>query len=147
MKHMILAMWAVLPLAMALAGGARLSPVADAEVGTCANGVTVFDDRAFEMTAAAAERLAGKTFLRRTIEGGFSAEVTAAGELLVVTPEEKAGRHLSQGKTLAALGFEKMPGEPFQAFGEHKCDVADVWRKEMKPGEKLAWNAARGSFA
>ena len=48
-------------IASAWAAGARLSPVTDAEVGICANGVTVFDDRAFAMTAAAAERLVGKT--------------------------------------------------------------------------------------
>ena len=142
MKKMNLRMliWALaaLPL-MAVAGGAVLSPVADAEVATCANGVAVFDDRPYQMTPAAAERLAGKTFFRRSIEGGFAAEVTGAGELFVVTPTEKASTYLSQGKTLAALGFEKLPGEPFQAFGEHKCDVADVWRKEMKPGEKLAF--------
>ena len=126
------------PLATAWAGGARLSPVKDAEVETCASGVTVFDDRPFTMTAAAYERLAGKPFFRRTIDGGFAVEVTAAGELFVVTPTEKAGGRLSQGRTLAALGFVKMPGEPFQAFGVNKCDVADVWCKEMKPGEKLA---------
>ena len=132
--------WALMALPlMAVAGGARLSPVADAEVGTCANGVAVFDDRPYQMTVAAAERLAGKTFFRRSIEGGFAAEVVKGGELFVVTPTEKASTYLSQGKALAALGFEKLPGEPFQAFGEHKCDVADVWRKEMKPGEKLAF--------
>ena len=65
------------------------------------------------MTAAAYERLAGKPFFRRTIDGGFAVEVTAAGELFVVTPTEKAGGRLSQGRTLAALGFVKMPGEPF----------------------------------
>ena len=65
---------AALPL-MAVAGGAVLSPVADAEVATCANGVAVFDDRPYQMPAAAAERLAGKTFFRRSIEGGFAVEV------------------------------------------------------------------------
>ena len=83
MMKTILGMVAAIAAAQAFAGGARLSPVADAEVGTCANGVTVFDDRPFEMTAAAAERLAGKTFFRRTIEGGFAAEVTGGGELFV----------------------------------------------------------------
>ncbi len=128
---------AALPL-MAVAGGAVLSPVADAEVATCGDGVAVFDDRTYQMTSAAAERLAGKTFFRRTIDGGFAAEVVKGGELFVVTPTEKAGKHLSQGKTLAALGFEKLPGEPFLAFGVNKCDIADVWRKEMRPGERLA---------
>ena len=121
--------------AQALAGGARLSPVTDAEVGRCANGVVVFDDRMFEMTDAAAERLAGKPFFRRTIEGGFAAEVVTGGELFVVTPTEKAGGQLSQGKTLAALGFEKLPGEPFQAFGVNPCDIADVW---LRCGSTLA---------
>ena len=93
MKGMV--SWCVLAYAaQALAGGARLSPVTDAEVGTCANGVAVFDDRPYQMTAAAAERLAGKTFFRRTIEGGFSAEVTKGGELFVVTPTEKHGKAL-----------------------------------------------------
>ena len=73
------------------AGGAVLSRVADAEVGTCGDGVAVFDDRPFQMTSAAAARLAGKTFFRRTIEGGFAAEVVKGGELFVVTPIEKAG--------------------------------------------------------
>ena len=45
---------AAMPLAMALAGGAQLSVVADAEVATCGEGVAVFDDRTFQMTAAAA---------------------------------------------------------------------------------------------
>ena len=128
---------AALPL-MAVAGGAVLSPVADAEVATCANGVIVFDDRPYEMTAAAAERLAGKTFFRRSIEGGFAAEVVKGGELFVVTPTEKASSYLSQGKTLAALGFEKLPGEPFQAFGEHKCDVADVATSASATGDSTA---------
>ena len=88
---------AALPL-MAVAGGAVLSPVADAEVATCGDGVAVFDDRTYQMTPAAAERLAGKTFFRRTIDGGFAAEVVKGGELFVVTPTEKAGKHLSQGK-------------------------------------------------
>ncbi|MBO7686836.1 MAG: hypothetical protein J6V72_10660, partial [Kiritimatiellae bacterium] len=137
MKGMV--SWCVLAYAaQALAGGAVLSRVADAEVATCGDGVAVFDDRSYQMTSAAAARLAGKTFFLRTIEGGFSAEVVKGGELFVVTPTEKAGKHLSQGKKLAALGFEKLPGEPFQAFGVNKCDVADVWRKDMKPGEKLA---------
>ncbi|MBR0506262.1 MAG: exo-alpha-sialidase [Kiritimatiellae bacterium] len=131
--------WCVLAYAaQALAGGAVLSPVADAEVATCANGVIVFDDRPYQMTPAAAERLAGKTFFRRTIDGGFAAEVVKGGELFVVTPTEKAGKSLSQGKTLAALGFEKLPGEPFLAFGVNKCDISDVWCKDMRPGEKLA---------
>ena len=129
---------AALPL-MAAAGGAVLSPVADAEVATCGDGVIVFDDRTYPMTPAAAERLAGKTFFRRSIEGGFAAEVVKGGELFVVTPTEKASTYLSQGKTLAALGFEKLPGEPFLAFGVNKCDISDVWRKDVKPGEKLAF--------
>ena len=84
MKHIIFAMWAALPFAVALADGARLTPVPDAEVGTCADGVVVFDDRPFAMTSAVAERLAGKTFFRRSIAGGFSAEVrrTSSGVVL-----------------------------------------------------------------
>ena len=78
MKEMI--SWCVLAYAaQALAGGAVLSRVADAELATCGDGVAVFDDRPFQMTSAAAARLAGKTFFRRTIEGGFSAEVVKGG--------------------------------------------------------------------
>ena len=137
---------AVMACAAAFAGGARLSPVDDAEVGRCAAGVTVFDDREYAMTPAAAERLAGKTFFRRTIEGGFSAEVVKGGELFVITPTEKAGRSLSQGKVLAALGFAKMPGEPFQAFGNHGCDIAEVWRRDVKAGEKISLGKAESFF-
>ena len=117
--------WCVLAYAaQALAGGAVLSRVADAEVGTCGDGVAVFDDRPFQMTPAAAERLAGKTFFRRTIEGGFAAEVVQGGELFVVTPTEKASKHLSQGKTLAALGFEKLPRVCVKAaFGNVTVDI------------------------
>ena len=94
--------------AHALAGGAVLSGVTDAEVGMCCDGVVVFNDREYQMTSDAAKRLAGKTFFRRTIGGDFFAEVMKGGELFVVTPTEKAGKFLSQGKTLAALGFEKV---------------------------------------
>ena len=88
MKGMV--SWCVLAYAaQALAGGAVLSHVTDAEVGTCGDGVAVFDDRSYQMTSAAAERLAGKTFFRRTIDGGFAAEVVKGGELFVVTPTEK----------------------------------------------------------
>ena len=128
---------AAMPLAMAFAGGAQLSVVADAEVSTCGEGVTVFDDRTFQMTAAAAKHLAGKTFFLRTIGGGFSAEVVKEGELFVVTPTAKHGGLLSQGKTLAALGFARLDIPPFQAFGENRCDTADIWRKDMEPGEKI----------
>jgi len=126
-----------MPLAMAFAGGAQLSVVADAEVATCGEGVAVFDDRTFQMTAAAAKHLAGKTFFLRTIDGGFSAEVVKEGELFVVTPTAKHGGHLSQGKMLAALGFARLDIPPFQAFGENRCDTADIWRKDMEPGEKI----------
>ena len=128
---------AAMPLAMAFAGGAQLSVVADAEVATCGEGVTVFDDRTFQMTAAAAKHLAGKTFFLRTISGGFSAEVVKEGELFVVTPTAKHGGLLSQGETLAALGFARLDIPPFQAFGENRCDTADIWRKDMEPGEKI----------
>jgi hypothetical protein len=118
-------------------GGARLSPVEDAEVCVCSNGVEVFNDRSFLMTSAAAKRLSGKLFFRRTIEGGFAADVVEGGELFVVTPTARHGRTLSQGQTLARLGFEKVAGEPFQAFGDHSCDIADIWRKDMRKGERL----------
>ena len=75
---------------------------------------------------------------RRTIDGGFAAEIVKGGELFVVTPTEQAGKYLSQEKILAVPGFEKLPGEPFLAFGVNKCDISDVWCKDMKPGEKLA---------
>ena len=123
--------------APAWAGGARLSPIDDAEVCVCSNGAAAFSDRPYAMTAAAAERLAGKLFFRRTIEGGFVADVVEGGELFVVTPNESHGRTFSQGKALAGLGFEKVAGEPFQAFGNHSCDIADVWRKDMRKGERL----------
>ena len=73
MKEAFVFAVAAMPLAMALAGGAQLSVVADAEVATCGEGVGVFDDRSSQMTAAAAKHLAGKTFFLRTISGGFSA--------------------------------------------------------------------------
>ena len=137
MAYGLLTAIAAMPLAMALAGGAQLSVVADAEVATCGEGVAVFDDRTFQMTAAAAKHLAGKTVFLRTISGGFSAEVVKEGELFVVTPTAKHGGHLSQGKTLAALGFARLDIPPFQAFGENRCDTADIWRKDMEPGEKI----------
>ena len=133
----IFAAGVLMAAAPALGAGAQLSPVDDAVVCICSNGAAVFCDRAYEMTAVAAERLAGKTFFRRTIEGGFSAEVTKGGELFVVTPTEKHGKAFSQGKALAALGFAKVEGAPFQAFGNHSCDISDIWRKDVRAGERL----------
>ena len=66
----LMAGFALASAVQVLAGGAVLSPVADAEVATCANGVIVFDDRPYQMTSAAAERLAGKTFFRRRSTAG-----------------------------------------------------------------------------
>ena len=84
-------------VAPAWAGGARLSSVDDAEVCVCSNGAAAFSDRPYAITEAAAKRLAGKLFFRRSIEGGFAAEVVEGGELFVVTPNESRGRAFSQG--------------------------------------------------
>ena len=116
--------------------GAVLSPVKDAEVGIVADGAVAFDDRPYCLTAEFAKRLAGKPFFVRTIGGGFAAEVLKDGELIVVTPTEKSA-WLSQGKRLAACGFTKDAGEPFQAFGKNACDIADVWRKNARAGERI----------
>ena len=116
---------------------ARLAPVADAEVGVVVDGALAFNDRAFALTSECVKRLEGRNFLVRSIDGGQPVEVVSDGELLVVTPTAKAGGHLSQGAKLAAMGFEKMPGEPFLAFGKNACDVADVWRRDVKKGERV----------
>ena len=134
-RNILLGVWA--PVACALAGGALLSPVKDAEVSWVSNGALAFNDRTFQLTAETAKRLEGKTFFNRSIDGGFEAEVLKDGELIVVTPTAKSAA-LSQGRKLAALGFTKDEGEPFQAFGANPCDIADVWRKNMKAGEKIA---------
>ena len=120
-----------------IARGALLSPVGDAEVGRVSDGAFAFNDRQYRLTAEFARRLGGRTFFNRTIKDGFEAEVLEGGELVVVTPTAENATY-SQGKRLAALGFSKDAGKPFQAFGSNPCDVADVWRGNVKAGDKIA---------
>ena len=47
----LMAGFALASAVQVLAGGAVLSPVADAEVATCGDGVAVFDDRTYQMTS------------------------------------------------------------------------------------------------
>ena len=122
--------------ASAWAAGAVLTAVQDAQVEMVAAGTLAFDNRTFLLTDGFAQRLSGKTFFRRAIEGDFDATVEKEGELIVVTPTPKGG-HLSQGKKLSAQGFSKDAGEAFQAFGSNPCDIAEVWRKNVKPGERI----------
>ncbi|MCQ2392812.1 MAG: exo-alpha-sialidase [Kiritimatiellae bacterium] len=120
--------------------GALLSVVDGGETAFIEAGTVAFADRTFTITPACAARLKGKAFFVQSIDGGFPFEVLKEGTLEVVTPTPEAGKHLSQGQSLAALGFVKEPGRPFQAFGDHACDIADVWKKSVKKGEKFKFN-------
>ena len=118
-------------------GEAVLRVVADGEAVRLDAGVQAFNDRDYKITPACAARLGGKAFFAQSIDGGSAFEVLRGGTLEVVTPTPTAGGVLSQAAELEKLGFTKLPGEPFLAFGKNACDVSDVWRKTVAPGERF----------
>ena len=135
MKHVFLV--AAAGSAAVLGAAPAKLEAAGAVVKTFKAGETVFTDRPhFKLTDAAAKHVAGKTFFRASIEGGLKLKVRADGELYALAAEPKSP--VTRRAELEAAGFARVPGvAPFQVFGTNACDVGELWRKDVKKGEKF----------
>jgi len=103
-------------------------------VGELDDGVRVFTNRTFALSAEAAGRLRGKSFFFVGNDDVFSAKVERGGEVLVMTAVDTG---LSKAAALEKQGFSRIDGPAFQPFGANPLDKAGIWRKEMKAGETL----------
>lgn len=108
----------------------------DGASDTFAPGARLFTDREYTVKECP-EWLRGKTFLRGSIESSFL-RVTRDGVLTFLTPEPGHPRASTQVKALERLGFTWIPQpERFQLFGAQPFDLARVYQKRVKKGDRL----------
>lgn len=127
------------PLAIALAGqaaaGASLGLEAwQGQAAPFARGAQLFSDRAFTVLAVPPS-LEGARFLRTSIAADQEIVCTAPGTLYTLTPAVHPANSLAA--ELRAQGFDALPDEPFQLFGSASADKAALFRKSLKPGDRL----------
>jgi hypothetical protein len=117
-------------------GGASVAFYGGGEVAVFRTGAVLFTDRTYTVKECPGW-LAGKRFIREGIDTG-SLRVTADGVLTVLTPEPVHPRAATQAKTLERRGFAWIAApERFQLFGAQPFDLARVYQKRVKTGERL----------
>lgn len=117
-------------------GGARIEFRGEGEVDAFRTGAVLFTDRKYTVAECPAW-LEGKRFLRNSIESDYFT-VAGAGALTLLTPDPGHPRAATQHRALESRGFAwtKSP-ETFQLFGAQPFDLARIYQKEVRAGERF----------